>query len=156
MKLRSKFITGVAGVLMAGGVLAGTASPVSAATYGMPTATCTSHYGYNHYTRQASLERQVKFVPDVSYDWHHANGFHSETVAYSAALMRHNGSSWVPYNNSLITGIESFNTTSLGDQSRSVSHRGSYAWRVAYVYRPIGSNNWYQLGWNWSNSCYLN
>ena len=36
------------------------------------------------------------------------------------------------------------------------SDRGSYAWRVAYVYRPIGSNNWYELGWNWSNSCYLN
>ena len=72
-------------VFMAGGVLAGTASPVSAATYGMPTATCTSHYGYNHYSAAGEPRASGQVRPDVSYDWHHANGFHSETVAYSAA-----------------------------------------------------------------------
>lgn len=156
MKLRNTIAAGIMSILVAGTVLAGAADPASAAGYGVPSAGCTSHYSYNHYTQRTGLERQVTFVPNVDYDWYFSNGYHSEAVAYSATLMRHNGSRWVPYRNIVVNGAESFNTSSIGGQSRSVYHSGSYAWQVVYVYRPIGSNTWYQLGWNWSTSCHLN
>ena len=156
MNKRSKLRAGLVGLLLAGGALAGSADSASAASYGVPSAHCMSQVDYNARTQRSSMQRQVAFTPNVAPYWYFNGGYHSETVFYSAELMRHTGSRWVSYYNTVIYGWDNFNSSSIGDDSRSVWHSGSYAWRVTYIYQPIGSTTWKPLGANWSNSCYMN
>jgi hypothetical protein len=153
MKIRSKITSGFLGAVLAAGAIVGGADTTSAASYGVPSATCKANDHYNFYSNTLNTERHVHLRANAWADFDLSGG--SETVFYEAELMRHNGSQWVPYYGKKIHGWDSRNLATVGGGFSSVSHPGYYAFRVLYIYAPIGSTQWYYLGQNWSTSCYM-